>query len=152
MKQNRYMVISTIDADGPWSAAVAFTAVAPNRLFFISLVSTRHAKAVALDSRVSGVIFNSTVNPAEAESVQFSGLCEAVEDDSRVMEFLQLSATRHNSEMPTQQQVEELNGQSPKRLFQINIQEMFVLDQEAWQKRQEDLRQSVNLEGVLNSI
>ncbi len=76
---NRYMTLSTADADGlPWVSPVWFATVDHRRFYWVSDPNARHSRNLAARPELAIVIFDSTVVPGEAAPVYMSAVAEQV--------------------------------------------------------------------------
>lgn len=135
---------------------MAFVIPDTGELAFISQRTSRHAAAVARSGAVAGVVYNSTVTPEDAESVQFLGTCADVGEDvswvRRVLRgFLRVSGGPEDGE-PSEELVQRIFTDPDKGVFVISVGEMFVLDQAAWFERQIDAREAVNVPSVFSLL
>src|ERR1700712_2911073 len=78
----RYVVLSTLDADGRTrTAPVDFTPSAYEDLYWISYDDSHHSANLARDARLSGVVFDSTQPPGEGSAVYVTGTARRVPAD-----------------------------------------------------------------------
>lgn len=143
LRGNRYVALATVDAAGPWAAALAIAPAAPNYLYFASQNDSRHGLAIAADPRVAGVIYNSTITSDEADGVQFSGTATAVDDDEQLLRFLKrtgdLLIDSLEEEFAFFKQAEGLT------LYRITVDAAYVLDQKRYIEEAVDAREEVNV-------
>lgn len=143
---NRYFVLSTSASDGPWAAALAYTLRAPNLLYFVSSASSRHAQDIGRASSIAGVIFDSTARTEDVESIQFSGNCVEVHDHvDEIRAVLGSSARRSGGQPPEEDEVASLAKGGEKRMYRVEVQRGFVLDQLAWLERGLDAREEFDV-------
>lgn len=135
LRDNSYFVLATTDSTGPWAAALAYTLKAPDRLYFVSSRASRHARSIEATGTVAGVIYDSRAETADVESIQFSGSAVQVMDASTIEAALECNAA----------DLETLTAAgATKALYEVTITDAFVLDQAAWEERQEDAREPVD--------
>src|SRR5947207_4668428 len=130
LEENNYTALSTADEKGPWAAVVAYAAAAPNFLYFVSQRDSRHAKAVAQAPAVSGVIYNSSTEPDDADSIQFSGTCAEIGDERLLRLFLERTA--HLSAASVDVELAAFREYKGLGLYGIAVREAYVLDRELW--------------------
>lgn len=141
LAHNRYLVLSTHDEEGPWAAALAFVVVKPFGLAFVSPRDTRHSRAITSDHRVSGVIYDSTVDPAKAESLQFAGQASLLSD--RDLEYqAAMEAFTTKSGAPPDLSVPR---DHPRGIYLISLHTAYVLDQDAWTSENLDAREPIDV-------
>lgn len=138
------LVLSTIDADGPWAAMLAFAPRKPRALYFLSRMWARHSRAVAADPRVAGVVYSAPDVSGLGESVQFEGTVTVVRMNSdEGHEGWRLLAPRTGVDLASQPE-----PAVDQQLYRIDVAAAFVLDKEAWATRGVDARQEVAVEEV----
>lgn len=77
---NRYLVLSTADAEGrPWSSPVYFAHVDHAQFFWVSSPDVRHSRNIAVRPEVSIVIFNSQVEIGRGQGVYMSASAKLLE-------------------------------------------------------------------------
>ena len=75
----RYVVLSTVDADGlPRTSPVYFTPHRYERLYWVSDPHSHHSANLLRDPRVSGVVFDSTRPPSRTEAVYVTGAAREI--------------------------------------------------------------------------
>lgn len=152
IQNNKYMVLATADSDGPWAAALAFVIVGRSELAFISQRSSRHGSAIGKSSAVGGVIFDSQAEAADVESVQFSGTCVDVGDDEDAIRRVLAAGGACDGSAVSYEEVKKIQSDPEKGVYVTTLQELYVLDQAAWQKQQIDARETVDKEAVFSWI
>jgi|SRR4051794_40650997 hypothetical protein len=82
LDEQRYIVLGTIDVDGrPRVSPVYFT---PDRyvdLYWVSHPDTHHSANLARDSRVAGVVYDSTLAPGQGRAVYVDGRAREIPAD-----------------------------------------------------------------------
>jgi pyridoxamine 5'-phosphate oxidase-like protein len=74
VESNRYMTLSTADADGvPWASPVWYAPNGPDAFLWVSDPSARHSRNLAVRPQLALVIFDSQVVPGEAAAFYASG-------------------------------------------------------------------------------
>ncbi len=148
LKQNPYFVLATIDTEGPWAAALAYTWAFPGYLYFFSELDSRHGRALAQPSQVAGVIFDSRATPDMVESLQFSGRAEIFHTKAAIETVLTLSAKRTGAKNPSNDTINEQFMHPSTRLFRVSIESSYVLNQARFAKDGTDGREQVDTEAV----
>jgi pyridoxamine 5'-phosphate oxidase-like protein len=75
----RYVVLGTVDEDGRTrTSPVYFTPHGYEDLYWVSYADTHHSRNVGRDSRLSGVVFDSTRPPGESSAVYVTGTAREV--------------------------------------------------------------------------
>ena len=137
LQDNKYFVLATVDEDGPWAATLAHTIVG-NCLYFFSHTSSRHARAVIQGNcKIAGVIYNSQCTPDTAESLQFGGIIDIVQDRHSIVKFL---SDEQSSE------VDKILQNQDTLLFRIKLENAYVLDQALYAEQGIDAREAVDIE------
>jgi hypothetical protein len=78
----RYIVLGTIDDDGRTrTSPVYFTPHRYEYLYWVSHPDTHHSQNLHRDSRVSGVVFDSTLPPNQGRAVYVTGTAREVPED-----------------------------------------------------------------------
>lgn len=149
LTEARWVVLGTVDADGPWTAAVAHTYVPNTGFYTISAIDSRHGKAIARNGVVSGVLCDSAIDPAEVESIQFVGHAVQISDD--VAELQRLISLAHPELTPdkVKEDAMKIASDPGKALYYVAFKEMYVLDQEGWKATGIDSRLEVDTASVL---
>ena len=136
----RFVVIGTADADGPWTAAAQYRLL-PRGLYVESDVSSRHARAITASGVASGVVFDSGAAPTDADGVQLAFVAREVDAEaSAVREVLAARLPR------------DAGGDDPatvldvpsKRLYVLEVTRAFVFDRDAWRSRGTDARLEID--------
>jgi putative heme iron utilization protein len=79
---NRYMVLSTADADGrPWASPVWFAPHGDDAFLWISRPDTRHSLNIAVRPEVAIVIFDSSRPPEERQALYVDALAAEAEPE-----------------------------------------------------------------------
>jgi nitroimidazol reductase NimA-like FMN-containing flavoprotein (pyridoxamine 5'-phosphate oxidase superfamily) len=77
----RYVVLSTIDEDGRTrTSPVYFTPYGYEDLYWVSHPETHHSHNLLRDSRLSGVVFDSTRPPGQTNAVYVTGTAREIPD------------------------------------------------------------------------
>ena len=78
----RYIVLGTVDEDGQTrTSPVFFTPHAYEHLYWVSHPDSHHSRNLHRDSRLSGVVFDSTVPPVETRAVYVTGTAREIPED-----------------------------------------------------------------------
>jgi uncharacterized protein YhbP (UPF0306 family) len=81
---NRYMVLSTADADGrPWVSPVWFASEDGVEFLWISKPGARHSQNIAARSEVAIVVFDSSVVPGGAQALYADAVAERLDGAER---------------------------------------------------------------------
>jgi hypothetical protein len=123
----RYVVLSTVDADGrPWTSPVYFAPGDDLREFYwLSATDSRHSVNVAARPQVSLVVFDSTVRPYHGNAVYAVGEAHELSGDDvgRGLEIYPGAAERGVPRFT----LEDVSGSSPYRLYQATAADLWVL-------------------------
>ncbi|WP_276329041.1 pyridoxamine 5'-phosphate oxidase family protein [Crossiella equi] len=150
LRNNRYVVLATTDAQGPWAAALAHAPAAPNHLYFASQNDSRHARALTADPRVAGVVYNSTVVSDDADGIQLSGHCEAVHDDDQLLLFLKRSSDILAD--PLEEEFAFFRQAEGLTLYKITVDQVWVLDQKRYLEEAVDAREEVDVSRLFAEV
>ena len=83
----RYMVLATADEDGvPWASPVWFAPDGYTRFLWVSREDTRHSRNLAVRSRLSIVIFDSSAPIGTGEGVYMDALAQQVDEPADAIE------------------------------------------------------------------
>ena len=81
---NRYMVLSTADADGrPWVSPVWFASEDAITLLWISKPGARHSQNIAARAEIALVVFDSSVAPGGAAALYVDAVAERLDGAER---------------------------------------------------------------------
>lgn len=139
LNSNRYFVLATLDAQGPWAAVLAYTTIAPNHLYFFSEKTSRHGQALLNGAKVAGVIYDSHCTPEVAESLQFSGKGELAHNYADISKVLGTTS---------EEQIQQALQSTSTLLFRVSIDEAFVLDQKLYIEQGIDGREPVSAKEI----
>ncbi|MGC0368743.1 pyridoxamine 5'-phosphate oxidase family protein [Microbacterium sp. SLBN-111] len=140
----RYVVIGTADADGPWTAAAQYRLL-PRGLYVESDVASRHARAIAASGVASGVVFDSTAAPADADGVQLAFAAREVDAEaSAIRDILGARLPRDAGD----DDPAAVLAVPTKRLYVLEAVQAFVFDRDAWRSRGTDARLEVDVAEV----
>lgn len=139
----RYVVIGTADADGPWTAAAQYRLL-PRGLYVESDRESRHARAIAASGLASGVVYDSSAPVADADGVQLAFSAREV-DAAGVRDVLAARLPRDAVEGPAlDEEVAAVAAVPRKRLYELEVARVFVFDRDAWRSRGTDARLEVD--------
>jgi hypothetical protein len=148
LKATRYLVLATADEAGVWTAALAYTLAGHDRFYFVSQTTSRHGAALAQQSAVAGVIFDSRADQDAVESIQFSGVGELVKDVERIRALLLAGGATTLDE----EEVRRLAQEPSIGLFEVVVGDAYVLDQVAWADRGVDAREVVDFSAAVGGV
>jgi hypothetical protein len=124
---NRYMTLSTADADGlPWVSPVWFATVDHRRFFWVSDPNARHSRNLAARPQLAIVIFDSTVVPGNAAPVYMSGVAEQV-TGAELEEGMGIFAQVSEAQGLSVWGLENVLPPARNRLYRATVLEHFVL-------------------------
>ncbi|MDQ1123695.1 pyridoxamine 5'-phosphate oxidase family protein [Microbacterium trichothecenolyticum] len=137
----RFVVIGTADADGPWTAAAQYRLL-PGSLYVESDRGSRHARAIAASGVASGVVYDSSASVADADGVQLAFRAREVDaDPSAVREVLAVRLPRDAGVGDAlEDEVAATLAIPTKRLYVLTVERAFVFDRDAWRTRGTDAR------------
>ena len=110
LEKGYLMSLATIDQNGPWVADVIYVYDASLSIYWLSLESTRHSKAILKDPRVSGSITLSNNQGEDNIGVQIEGTAEKIEGD--ILEIATKHRLKRGKPAPTKEDEILDNGQS----------------------------------------
>jgi len=140
----RFVVLGTADADGPWTAAAQYRLL-PRGLYVESDVSSRHARAIAASGVASGVVFDSSAAPADADGVQLAFAAREVDAEaSAIRDVLGARLPRDAGD----DDPATVLAAPTKRLYVLAAERAFVFDRDAWRSRGTDARLEVDVAEV----
>jgi nitroimidazol reductase NimA-like FMN-containing flavoprotein (pyridoxamine 5'-phosphate oxidase superfamily) len=123
---NLYLTLGTADPDGdPWTAPVYFAPGGNGEFYWLSATDARHSRHLAERSRVSLVIFDSTVAPYHGRAVYAVG--HASELSGGDLDRALRSYPRRDGRGATAVTREEVTGPAPYRLYRAIASDMWVL-------------------------
>ncbi len=144
LRAQHFVVIGTADADGPWTAAAQYRLL-PRGLYVESDVSSRHARAIAASGVASGVVFDSSAAPADADGVQLEFAAREV--DAEASAIRDIIASRLPRDAGDDDPAAVL-AVPAKRLYVLEVMRAFVFDRDAWRSRGTDARLEVDVAAV----
>jgi nitroimidazol reductase NimA-like FMN-containing flavoprotein (pyridoxamine 5'-phosphate oxidase superfamily) len=81
---NRFMVLSTADADGrPWVSPVWFASEDGFVFLWISKPDARHSRNIAVRSEIAIVVFDSSVYPGDAKALYVDAVAQRLDGAER---------------------------------------------------------------------
>ena len=81
LRENRYLTLATTDGAAPWAAPLAYVVDDDLALYVVSATTSRHARDIAANPRVSVAVFDSHQPPLTGRGVQIDGLAHHWSDD-----------------------------------------------------------------------
>ncbi|WP_396645680.1 pyridoxamine 5'-phosphate oxidase family protein [Microbacterium sp.] len=144
LRAQRFVVIGTADADGPWTAAAQYRLL-PRGLYVESDVSSRHARAIAASGVASGVVFDSSAAPTDADGVQLAFAAREV--DAEAAAIRGVLAARLPRDAGDDDPAAVLSVPT-KRLYVLEVTRAFVFDRDAWRSRGTDARREIDAAAV----
>lgn len=143
----RYVVIGTADADGPWTAAAQYRLL-PRGLYVESDRESRHARAIAGTGLASGVVYDTSAPVADADGVQLAFTGREV-DATGVRDVLRARLARDSVVEPAlDAELAAIVAVPRKRLYVLEVERAFVFDRDAWRSRGTDARLEVDATAV----
>lgn len=141
----RYVVIGTADAEGPWTAAAQYRLL-PDGMYVESDRLSRHARAIAASGVASGVVYDSSASVLDADGVQLAFRAEEVDADaSAVREVLAARLARDAvTGSALDEEVAGIVAVPRKRLYVLRVERASVFDRDAWRSRGTDARLDVD--------
>ena len=149
----RFVVIGTADAVGPWTAAAQYRLL-PGGLYVESDLASRHARAIAASGAASGVVYDSSAGLADADGVQLSFRArQADADPAAVREVLAARLARDAvTAAMLDDEVAAIVATARKRLYVLEVERAYVFDRDAWRTRGTDARLEVDAAAVWRLI
>lgn len=141
----RYVVIGTADADGPWTAAAQYRLLARG-MYVESGRASRHARAISASGVASGVVYDSSAAIADADGVQLSFRTSEVDADASAISAV--LAERLPRDAGTDEDAAAVLAVPDKRLYVLEVERVFVFDRDAWRTRGTDARLEVDAAAV----
>ena len=124
---NRYMTLSTADANGlPWVSPVWYATVDHRRFYWVSDPDARHSRNLASRPQVAIVIFDSTVVPGDAAPVYMSAFAEEV-TDSELEEGMDIFARVCKAQGLSVWGLADVQPPALHRLYRATASEHFLL-------------------------
>jgi nitroimidazol reductase NimA-like FMN-containing flavoprotein (pyridoxamine 5'-phosphate oxidase superfamily) len=124
---NRYMVLGTADADGvPWVSPVWFASEDGETFLWVSKPGTRHSRNIAARPAVAIVIFDSSVDSADAAALYLSALAtelDGAERDEAIAVYSRVSEEQGLGRFTTA----DVSGDGRWRLYRAIAKERSVL-------------------------
>lgn len=126
--ENSYLTIATADADGvPWASPVWFAARALDVFVWASKPGARHSRNIAVNPRVSLVIFDSSRAPGAGSALYVSARAALV-DDATFEDALSVYNARSVERGLGAWDASGLREPASHRLYRAVAVESFVLD------------------------
>jgi uncharacterized protein YhbP (UPF0306 family) len=149
LASQRFVVIGTTDADGPWTAAAQYRLL-PRGLYVESDRGSRHARAIAVSGTASGVVYDSSAAVADADGVQLAFSAREVDATESAVRAV-LAARLPRDACPVHALDAEVAGVlavPTKRLYVLEVERAYVFDRDAWRSRGTDARLEVDVDAV----
>ncbi len=126
-----YAVLATADADGtPWATPVWFAHDHLDRIYWLSWPGSRHSQLIEQRSDIALTVFDSTARPHEGTAfyaTAHAGQCP----EAQLAEGLRVVNRRSLGQGLDELSREQVTGKSRLRLYVAEIDEAWVLDQDA---------------------
>ena len=131
LRDNRYVVLATADAEGnPWATPVWFAPDGLDRLYWVSWPGSRHSMLIEQRPEVALTVFDSTV--ASNEAAAFYAIGEAaLVPDADLDEALRILNQRSLAQGLGEFTREHVTGAARLRLYAAELTATWVLDQDA---------------------
>lgn len=123
----RFVVISTADGDGPWTAAAQYRLL-PCGLYVESDLGSRHARAIAVSGMASGVVYDSSAAVADADGVQLAFSAREVDATESAVRAV-LTARLPRDAGPVAERDDEVAAVlavPTKRLYVLEVERAYV--------------------------
>jgi Pyridoxamine 5'-phosphate oxidase len=115
----RYVELGTIDADGRTrTSPVYFNPHGYEDLYWVSHPETHHSHNLALDDRLSGVVFDSTLVPGQTRAVYVTGTAREVPADELEQDLRKAFDLDRGGRAFT---IDELTGDADLRLWLLHV-------------------------------
>lgn len=125
LEVNRYLTLSTVDAQGlPWTTPVYFASAGLRQYYWISVTDARHSLNLTERPKVSLVVFDSTVEPYHGRALYAVATARQVAD-SDLDAALDVYPGPDRGAAPTSRA--DVTGSSPYRLYQATASDLWVL-------------------------
>ena len=128
---NRYLTLATMGVEGPWAAPLAYTVDLDLTFIFYSALESQHCKNIAVNSIVSGAIFDSREPSDTADGVQFLGVAQIV-DSSLLSAVMQRYFTKSFPDPEVRKKwarpVIDFQGSAVQRFYRITPHQFFKPD------------------------
>jgi hypothetical protein len=126
-----YAVLATADADGtPWATPVWFAHDHFDRIYWLSWPGSRHSQLIEQRSDIALTVFDSTARPHEGTA--FYATAHAAQcPEAQLTEGLRVVNRRSLGQGLDELTRERVTGKSRLRLYVAEIDEAWVLDQDA---------------------
>jgi hypothetical protein len=126
--ENSYLTLATADANGlPWACPVWFASQEPHLFIWASKPGARHSRNIAVNPRVSLVIFDSSKAPGYGSALYVSANAELV-DDALFEATLAVYNARSINRSLGEWEPALLRAPAKHRLYRAVAFETFVLD------------------------
>jgi len=126
LDSNLYLTLGTVEPDGsPWTSPVYFAAGSERDFYWASSTDSRHSRNVAVNPRVSVVVFDSSVPPYHGRAVYAVGEARELSGDD--LDRVLAAYPGPSSRGATPLSREDATGSSPYRLYLATASEVWVL-------------------------
>jgi nitroimidazol reductase NimA-like FMN-containing flavoprotein (pyridoxamine 5'-phosphate oxidase superfamily) len=126
LDSNLYLTLGTVEPDGsPWTSPVYFAAGSERDFYWASSTDSRHSRNVAVNPRVSVVVFDSSVPPYHGRAVYAVGEARELSGDDLDRGLAVYPGPSSRGATPLRR--EEATGSSPYRLYLATASEVWVL-------------------------
>ena len=131
LRDNRYVVLATADAEGnPWATPVWFAPNGLDRIYWVSWPGSRHSMLIEQRPEVALTVFDSTVASNEPAAFYATGEAALV-PDADLDDALQILNQRSLAQGLGEFTREHVTGAARLRLYAAELTATWVLDQDA---------------------
>jgi nitroimidazol reductase NimA-like FMN-containing flavoprotein (pyridoxamine 5'-phosphate oxidase superfamily) len=131
LASNLYMTLGTVDEDGrPWVAPVYYATSEYRELYWVSSPDAVHSRNVAVNPRVSIVVFDSQAPVGSGQAVYMAADAEQLTDGELEagIEVFSAHSQAHGARPWT---TADVSAPAPHRLYRATVSEHWVLDPDA---------------------
>ncbi len=126
-----YAVLATADADGtPWATPVWFAHEHLDRIYWLSWPESRHSQLIEQRSDIALTVFDSTARPHEGTAFYATANARQC-PEAQLTEGLSVVNQRSLGQGLDELSRAQVTGKSRLRLYVAEIDEAWVLDQDA---------------------
>jgi len=126
LERTDIMALSTIGADGPWTAPVQYRYNEKLDLFFLSMPDTKHVRHILCDPRVSVAIYSHPGPPGGNLGLQISGTAEHLTGSPPLADGRVSRSRRGKSGASTHASSAENGNRYYSRCFTLSVQVSLV--------------------------
>ncbi len=157
IRTGRYLSLATANTEArPWAAQLQYAwFLSPLSVVVGSHVAARHSRDIVETSRAAATISLLPASGQSLDGIQVAGSCrvlDCAELREKVSSFYQQMLPGTPDEESSGLTADQLSGDAPLRLYQLDIAEVWILDLDRWAREQVSGRRRLSAEAVESAL